>query len=505
MADSHPVHLVYAENVISRSSRGFVQELAFMVRVANYSYHKQVTIYWRGENDAEQATEALYYGGLPDGRELWLARVQCPLTEEQALPGDVECRVVYRVDGQVFDAPPSGAHHHISADSGVTVFRHVPVQHVFHEPELQGGKTMLPIEVAVRDQVAAESVQVHWSTDHWQTQQTARCVRRLNHWYRARNSAARNPNRAGWEMWTARLPIQQAYRVEYRIECRGKDGGVHWDRGYGDAYAARRSTLRVLTLNLHCRQEEEQERKLAVIADAIQNLHIDLVCLQEVAEDWNNGRGDWSTNTAHAINTMLPTPYYVHHDYSHLGFDQYREGLAILSRHEFTATDSRYVSPSTDVYDIHARRVLMAQIHVPYFGPVNVFNAHLSWPDGGFRSQFDTLHDWVEQASAGVNGTVICGDFNIAAGSPSYQHVLSKGQWVDQYLQVRDGQAFEALFAQGRAGEAGSLLAHDGRIDYIWLRRQSQLAFLDGRELFTGSVYDRVSDHTGYYVEFERL
>ena len=46
-------------------------------------------------------------------------------------------------------------------------------------------------------------------------------------------------------------------------------------------------------------------------------------------------------------------------------------------------------------------------------------------------------------------------------------------------------------------------LAGDGRIDFIWLDAGSRLRAIAAEELFTPGVYGRVSDHTGYLVEFE--
>jgi maltose 6'-phosphate phosphatase len=503
MAQAHPVRIVYAENIISRLPRGMVQELAFMVRVDNYSYHKRVTIHWQGEDGVEQTLPATYYCTLPDGREYWLAKEALALTSEQALPGNIQFWVKYEVNGDLHHDPLPGHSHHLDADCGVVVYRQVGAQLIFHEPELQGGKETLPIEVAVRSGHRPQKVTVHWSLDRGQTVQMTRCKKRIHHWEKVRGSAARNPNRYGWEIWTAELPIKQAYRIEYSIECETEDG-VFWDHGYGRHYEARRSTLRVLTLNLHCRQEADQEAKFATIARAIEQFHIDLVCLQEVAEDWNNGAGDWASNTAHAINKLLPFPYHIHHDYSHRGFEKYREGLAILSRHEFTDVDSRYVSSSTDVFDIHARRVLMAQVHVPYFGPIQIFNCHLSWPDGGFKQQFERLHSWIkESVTPDLAGILVSGDFNIAAGSPSYQQVVNTGIWQDQYLKVRDPQAFAGIFEAKDAAAMQKVLNEDGRIDYIWLNRESALLLMEARELFTDSAYGKVSDHSGYYAEFE--
>ena len=46
------------------------------------------------------------------------------------------------------------------------------------------------------------------------------------------------------------------------------------------------------------------------------------------------------------------------------------------------------------------------------------------------------------------------------------------------------------------------MLRGDGRIDYIWLAEPSALEAVGAEELFTHARYGRVSDHTGYRVEF---
>ena len=109
-----------------------------------------------------------------------------------------------------------------------------------------------------------------------------------------------------------------------------------------------------------------------------------MICLQEVGENWNNGLGDWNSNAAKIICERLDHKYHLHADWAHLGFDRYREGVAILSRFPFRHTEGRYVSATQDVYSIHARKAVLAQVDVPHFGLVNVFSTHLSWWQDGF-------------------------------------------------------------------------------------------------------------------------
>jgi maltose 6'-phosphate phosphatase len=498
------VRVEYTENIISRTIQGTWQEMSYMVRVENLSYQKKVAVHWCGEDSQWHIDEASYHCTLPDGSELWKAVIRRPLTPERSLPGNVRFAVCYESAGRTYWDRNHGQDFEVDADSGVVVFSDVPVQNLFHDPVLQGGKVSLSIDSAVRSSLNASNVRIHWSTDQWKTSQVTRCFKRPDHWDLARGSVSRNPNRYGWEIWTGRVPIQHTYRVEYAIEC-DTDQGVVWDSCLGANYQARRSTLRVLTLNLHCYQEENQEHKFRQIAKAIQDLQIDLVCLQEVAENWNDGNGDWASNAARVINSFLPSQYHLHTDFSHMGFDRFREGVAILSRHEFSTTDSGYVSDSQDVYDIHARRVVMAQVHVPYFGPVNLFSAHLSWPEDGFYTQFDRLREWAnERHNEDVTATLICGDFNIKAGSEAYCHIVNFRDYEDQYLKTLNRPAYEKVYGDG-IEDIGGAIGHDGRIDYIFLKKGSRVQFLNGLELFTDRSYGRVSDHTGYFAEFELI
>ncbi len=209
-------------------------------------------------------------------------------------------------------------------------------------------------------------------------------------------SNARNPNQYGSQIWQGLLEINDAFRLQYTISCECRDQ-VIWDNNYGKNYSIGHEPLKVLILNLHCYQEDNQDAKFSQIARAINELDIDIVCLQEVAELWNEGHGDWNTNSAKIINDRLEKPYHIHADWGHLGFNKYREGVAILSRYPMLKQEAKYVSTSHDPYSIHSRKVVMAQVHVPYMGFINFFSAHLSWWDDGFPEQFKRLSKCAHQ------------------------------------------------------------------------------------------------------------
>jgi len=329
------------------------------------------------------------------------------------------------------------------------------------------------------------------------------CFFNRMHWDKSRRSTARNPNRYDTSVWSAQLKIDDAYRVQYAFGCETR-GRTIWDNNFGQNYVASRRRLKILTLNLHCYQEENQEAKFSAIARAINELDIDIVCLQEVGEQVKDGSGDWGSNAAKIIQDQLRQHYYLYTDWSHIGFGKFREGIAVLSKYDFLQKAAGYISASQDVHSIDSRKVVMVQVNAPYIGLVNVFSAHLSWPSGGFFHQFEHLRNWANQKHGDrVVATFLCGDFNIKAGSEAYQSIVRAGEYEDQFLAATAKTSFEKIF-RIRSSNIDRELARDPRIDFIFMQKRSALKAVAAREMFTNTDrYGRVSDHTGYCVEFE--
>lgn len=496
------IQLLYVENVISRKKRGVQQHLTFLLLVENLSPNKQIDVVWSGEDGVWHTLPANYIGKLEPNQEYWLAKTQTQLTSEQSLPGNIQFALRYRSPGQDYWDNNNQSNYSSQADSGIETFDNHPVLNIGFSDKLDDGQKYMPVTVAVDRSLQAEKVTLHWTTDNWRHTQKTACHFTRKYWDKEFASNARNPNQYGVEVWKGWIKVAHAFRLQYSICCESKDQTV-WDNNFGNNYSAQHKPLKVLILNLHCCQEDNQDYKLSQIAKAINELDIDIVCFQEVAELWNDGDGDWDTNTAKIINDRLDEPYHLYTDWSHLGFDQYREGVAILSRYPFSSHESRYVSDSDDPYSIHSRKVVMAQIHIPYMGLINFFSAHLSWWEDGFAEQFNRLRDWAAEKHNGhVKGTLLCGDFNIAAGSQGYDLVVKSHEYEDQFLSANAHGIFEKVF---RVNDPfwQHYLADDYRIDYIFLNKTSHLSVTSGQVLFTEQDYGQVSDHCGYVMTFE--
>lgn len=499
----YPIRWLYAANLISRHPGGQRQELHFHLLVKNIAYEKIVEIVWAGKDGIWKQLPAAYAGPLSQHYELWDAREEFNLcTSGGWLPEDIHFAVHYRAGKQDYWDSDEGRNYELCANAGIRLANELPLLNVDPKLRLESGHNCLPITLALHLPGRRKKAFIRWSPDHWRSYFDIPCFFQRRNWNKVFGRGVPNPNRYGAEAWISQISAGNAYRLEYAAACQAEGGPLLWDNNFGRNYFARHERLKVLTLNLHCCQEENQDAKLTRIARTIAELNADIVCLQEVAEPWNDGRGEWSANTANLISQRIGQPYHLHLDWSHRGFDRYRESCAILSRFPFTWTDSRYVSSVRDIFNINARKVVAAQIAVPCIGPVNIYSSHLSWWSAGFAEQFTHLRQWAAEKHGEATSTLLCGDFNVPASSAGYEFATCGGEFEDQYLRGRTRASVEYRGGPSEPNSHRPPLG-DGRIDFIFQRRGGRLEAVAARELFTEADYGRVSDHPGYFVEFE--
>lgn len=496
------IKLLYVENIISRKHKKIQQQLTFFIQLENVGYDKQVDILWCGENGDWHTLAASYHSLSGHDKEHWQAQIILPATKEKSLPGNIQFSCRYRVFSTEYWDNNCDKNYQSEADSGIKLIQNRLVQNIGFANCFDDNQSSVPVTVAVDQSFNAEHVVIHWTTDNWLTVHQTACQLKPHYWDKRTKSNARNPNQYQVEIWKGRIECGESFRLQYSICCE-QNGRYLWENNDNCNYTFQREQLKVLILNLHCYQEENQDEKFTQIAKAINEMKVDIVCFQEVAEYWRDGEGDWESNSAKLINDRLTEPFHLHTDWSHLGFDKYREGVAILSRYPLSNHESRYVSDSHDIYSIHSRKVVMARVHVPFVGAINVFSAHLSWIEDGFKEQFQRLHEWADgHHSDEVNSTLLCGDFNISAGSEGYELVVNSNEYDDQYLAANEKGVFEKIF---RVNDAHwqDLLAEDCRIDYVFMKKASKLKVTSAKVVFTEQDYGRVSDHCGYFLTFE--
>lgn len=499
------IKLLYVENVIIRQTAEVQQKLTFFMQVENISYTKQIDIIWAGEDDIWHTLPAQHHSMLGHDKEYWSASITFTLTEEDPLPGNITFSVRYRVLDKTYLDNNQKNNYFSAADSGIRLTNDQLIQNIGFSNKLPENTQTQSISAAVNRSFQATKVIIHWTTDNWKTITKTYCHFRKNYWDKSLSSNARNPNQYGVQLWATNITHSNLSKLQYVISCENKQQKIVWDNNSGHNYSFEKAQLKVLILNLHCYQEENQDNKFTKIAKVINELEIDIICLQEAAEYWRDGQGDWESNAAKIINDRLTKPFYIHYDWSHLGFDKYREGVAILSRYPLSNHEARYVSDSHDKYNIHSRKVVKARVDVPNIGFINVFSAHLSWIEDGFREQFQRLRGWADDnKNDDIKATLLCGDFNITAGTEGYGLVVNSHEYEDQFLSVNQHGIFDRIF---RVHDAHwkDLLADDYRIDYIFMSKNSKLKAISAKVIFTDQEYGRVSDHFGYLMTFESL
>ena len=269
--------------------------------------------------------------------------------------------------------------------------------------------------------------------------------------------------------------------------------------------------MKVLTLNTHSWLEENQLEKCKMIVQEIATGDYDIIALQEVnqtiaAQTIVPDGLYCPTDTLVEIKEdnfalrlveelqLLDCDYYWSWTYSHVGYDIYHEGNALLSKQPIIAKEY-LASQATDVWD-HTTRKNLSGVTEADGQIVQVVSCHFSWwQDGKFAYEWQQTEAFLAERA---DTLLILGDFNNDAASSGHQLVL------DRSLQLQDS----FLTATETIGEASVVKAIDGwqdnrealRIDYVFASNDLQAT--EYEVVFDGTRTPIVSDHFGIKVVF---
>lgn len=259
--------------------------------------------------------------------------------------------------------------------------------------------------------------------------------------------------------------------------------------------------MKLLTLNCHAWQEENQIEKIQHLAAVIKEKQYDVIALQEVMQliDEENSEKVKSDNYAVVLlNELLKlgvSDYRFVWDIAHIGFDVYEEGLAILTKCEINHAKSFVVTQSQEVESFRTRRIVGLDIMYNQ-QPVSVYTCHLGW----FHDQLEPFTRQVDELVKQLNTdhlNIVMGDFNNDANTrgEGYDYLISKGL-IDTYdlAEVKD----EGMTVAGKI-DGWEKNQADLRIDLILTTKPVQVT--SSHVIFNGQNKDIVSDHYGVEVE----
>ena len=270
-----------------------------------------------------------------------------------------------------------------------------------------------------------------------------------------------------------------------------------------------------MTLNTHSWMEDEAEKKLQILVEQLAEANYEIIALQEVNQLLDSKmvtpdsyfqplaeqRDIHQDNFAYILVEKLKEKglnYYWSWNSSHIGYDRYAEGAAILSKHEIKPT-SFLVSLEDDFSNYRTRQILLAKTQL--FGEeVRVLSGHYSWwnPDrtSGFAYEWDQTLAVLKQEDSPI---ILMGDLNNAADvrQEGYDYVQKTApHLLDTYKIAENvvGQYTVEKSIDGWQGNQQKL-----RIDYIFVSKPFCVARY--QVIFDDISSPIVSDHYGIEAE----
>lgn len=245
--------------------------------------------------------------------------------------------------------------------------------------------------------------------------------------------------------------------------------------------------MRLLTINLHCRQEVAWMENLRILAYFIREQKVDVVLLQECAQPLDtldlSIDNDVSLLKSHLENQGLS--FDVRWTLNHIGFESLYEGLGVISRFPIINTQEVLISQSSDIADWQTRNAQIATLDM-HGEVLTLCNLHLGL-EGNALFELNRLTNLVE-----LKDTIVAGDFNISDSSSAYKEVEEILNLPDVYKELV-GSSDPTFFhgADGWEGIPGQ------RIDYVFGYRAVRI-----KRVFLGTDAPRISDHAGLLVDF---
>lgn len=260
--------------------------------------------------------------------------------------------------------------------------------------------------------------------------------------------------------------------------------------------------MKLLTLNCHSWQEENQLEKIKHLAKTIQEHDYDVIALQEVSQSidaehasHNMKRDNYGLVLLDELAELGVTDYSIVWDFAHIGYDVYEEGLAILTKHPIVKQDSFFISSSMDTTYWKTRKIV--SVTVTYEGKnVTCYSCHLGWwndEEEPFSIQAEQLMNYVKEEEL----SFLLGDFNNNAHirNEGYDYLRSKGLYDTYELAEKKdiGTTVKGKIAGWDENK------EELRIDLVLSNQPVRV--VTSQVIFNGVNKNIISDHFGLEVK----
>lgn len=274
--------------------------------------------------------------------------------------------------------------------------------------------------------------------------------------------------------------------------------------------------MKLLTLNTHSLVEENYNKKLLDFVSAIAEEQPDIIALQEVNQSCREeivpacclkGFCQCDSDTIvrrdnHAYNVVKllserGVDYYWTWIGMKLGYSQYDEGIAILSRSKIVEVNSLLISGINDYNDWKTRKIIgICTENVP---DTWFYSVHMGWWDDErepFSKQWDRIHQYMKK----YDKVWLMGDFNSPAqvAGEGYSMIEESG-WYDSY---RLAESKDSGITVGKVIDGWKEKISDTsgmRIDQIWCNKK--ICVKSSEVIFNDKNRPVVSDHYGILIK----
>ena len=263
--------------------------------------------------------------------------------------------------------------------------------------------------------------------------------------------------------------------------------------------------MKLLTLNTHSIMDNDYERKIEIFSKAMIRYKPDVIALQEVMQKSNekeirNDRikvvGEIPLKNGNFLDRVITSLKRHNALYNGVNFafkrayNEYDEGLAILSSDEITSIELTQLSPFNDYSNYKTRYALGVRTHNAWF-----YSLHFNW-ENDKESPFETEWKSLIKATSQKKSTWLMGDFNITPSSKGYQTIIKN--YMDTYIMAKDIDNGITVSGEIDGWEGKK---ENKRIDYIFTSKDMEIK--SSKVIFNGKNEEIISDHFGIILEKE--
>ncbi|NFG61777.1 endonuclease/exonuclease/phosphatase family protein [Clostridium sp. CMCC3677] len=258
--------------------------------------------------------------------------------------------------------------------------------------------------------------------------------------------------------------------------------------------------MKLLTLNCHSWQEENQIDKIKYLAKIIREKDYDAMAFQEVSQSIDAKSIDGNLkedNFAVLLQKELAknnANYNFFWDFSHIGYEKYEEGLAIFTKHNIINEKSFFISKGTEREYWNTRKIVKVTFEYNNEN-IDLYSCHLGWwedEEEPFKHQVKKLLE--ENVSNNI--TFFMGDFNNNAfiRNEGYDYLLNKGL-IDTFNISKEADS--GITVKGKI-DGWDENKDKLRLDLILSNKN--LDVITSKVIFNGINKDVISDHYGVEI-----